>query len=66
MADATGFQMPVGAYETLAGLVLTRLGRIPDVGEEVTVDGWQLTVLRRDRNRIAELRLARPVAEEGA
>jgi CBS domain containing-hemolysin-like protein len=66
VADATGFQMPVGAYETLAGLVLTRLGRIPDVGEEVTVDGWQLTVLRRDRNRIAELRLARPVAEEGA
>ena len=66
VADAIGFQMPPGAYETLAGLVLTRLGRIPDVGEEVTVDGWQLTVLRRDRNRIAELRLARPVAEEGA
>jgi CBS domain containing-hemolysin-like protein len=66
VADATGFQMPPGAYETLAGLVLTRLGRIPDVGEEVTVDGWQLTVLRRDRNRIAELRLARPVPEEDA
>src|ERR687894_859528 len=64
VADATGFQMPSGAYETLAGLVLTRLGRIPDVGEEVTVDGWQLTVLRRDRNRIAELRLARPGADE--
>jgi CBS domain containing-hemolysin-like protein len=65
VADATGFQMPPGAYETLAGLVLTRLGRIPDVGEEVSVDGWRLTVLRRDRNRIAELRLARPVAGEG-
>ena len=60
VADATGFQMPGGAYETLAGLVLTRLGRIPDVGEEVTVDGWRLTVMRRDRNRVAELRLARP------
>jgi magnesium and cobalt exporter, CNNM family len=64
VADATGFQMPPGVYETLAGLVLTRLGRIPDVGEEVTVDAWQLTVMRRDRNRIAELRLARPGAEE--
>jgi CBS domain containing-hemolysin-like protein len=63
VADATGFTMPPGAYETLAGLVLTRLGRIPDVGEEVTVDGWRLTVVRRDRNRIAELRLARPDAE---
>lgn len=65
VADATGFPMPSGAYETLAGLVLTRLGRIPDVGEEVTVDGWRLTVVRRDRNRVAELRLARPGAEEG-
>jgi CBS domain containing-hemolysin-like protein len=64
VADATGFQMPSGEYETLAGLVLTRLGRIPEVGEEVTVDGWQLTVVRRDRNRVAELRLARPGAEE--
>ncbi|OLT01077.1 hypothetical protein BJF90_33480 [Pseudonocardia sp. CNS-004] len=60
VADATGFQMPPGAYETLAGLVLTRLGRIPDVGEQVTVDGWRLTVERRDRNRIAELQLTRP------
>jgi CBS domain containing-hemolysin-like protein len=64
VADATGFQMPSGAYETLAGLVLTRLGRIPDVGEDVTVDGWRLTVMRKDRNRIAELRLARPGSEE--
>ena len=64
VADATGFKMPSGEYETLAGLVLARLGRIPDVGEEVAVDGWRLTVMRRDRNRIAELRLARPGAED--
>jgi CBS domain containing-hemolysin-like protein len=64
VADATGFQMPPGVYETLAGLVLTRLGRIPDVGEELAVDGWRLTVVRRDRNRIAELRLSRPGSEE--
>ncbi|WP_232664402.1 hemolysin family protein [Pseudonocardia sp. TRM90224] len=57
--DATGFEMPEGEYETLAGLVLARLGRIPDVGDDLTVDGWRLTVMRRDRNRIAELRIAR-------
>jgi CBS domain containing-hemolysin-like protein len=60
VADATGFRMPPGAYETLAGLVLAVLGRIPDVGESVDVDGWRLTVMRRDRRRLAELRLARP------
>jgi CBS domain containing-hemolysin-like protein len=64
VVEATGFAMPHGEYETLAGLVLARLGRIPDVGEEVTVDGWRLTVMRRDRNRIAELRLARPGSDE--
>ena len=35
VADATGFPMPEGDYETLAGLVLARLGRIPDVGDDV-------------------------------
>ena len=58
VAEATGFRMPPGAYETLAGLVLAQLGRIPDVGDEVVVDGWRVTVMRRDRRRVAELRLA--------
>jgi CBS domain containing-hemolysin-like protein len=69
VADATGFQIPPGEYETLAGFVLARLGHIPDVGEEVAVDGWRLTVMRRERNRVAELRLARtgtPEREEAA
>jgi CBS domain containing-hemolysin-like protein len=58
VADATGFEVPPGEYETLAGFVLARLGHIPDVGEELAVDGWQVTVMSRERNRIAELRLA--------
>ena len=59
VSDAAGFPVPPGDYETLAGLVLARLGRIPDVGDDLVVDGWRLTVVRRDRNRVAELRLAR-------
>ena len=62
VAEATVFEMPDGAYETLAGLILARLGRIPDVGTDLVVDGWRLTVMRRDRNRVAEVRLARPDA----
>ncbi|TWP52178.1 HlyC/CorC family transporter [Lentzea tibetensis] len=57
--EATGFDMPSGDYETLAGLVLARLGRIPDVGDEIRVDGWRVTVMRMDRHRVAELRVAR-------
>ncbi len=59
VAEATGFRMPDGEYETLAGLVLARLGEIPRVGDEVRVDGWRITVMRMDRHRIAELRLSR-------
>jgi CBS domain containing-hemolysin-like protein len=64
LADATGFRMPDGDYETLAGLVLTRLGRIPEVNDEVRIDGWRITVMRMDRHRVAELRVAKiPDAE---
>ncbi|MQA16593.1 MAG: DUF21 domain-containing protein [Pseudonocardiaceae bacterium] len=65
VAEATGFTMPEGDYETVAGLVLDQLGRIPDVGDEVAVDGWRLTVMRMDRNRVADLRLAAVAAGDG-
>ncbi|MBC8090895.1 MAG: HlyC/CorC family transporter [Pseudonocardia sp.] len=57
VAEATDFEMPDGPYETLAGLILARLGRLPDVGDDLVVDGRRFTVTRRDRNRVAELRL---------
>jgi CBS domain containing-hemolysin-like protein len=59
LAEATGFRMPEGDYETLAGLVLTRLGRIPEVNDEVRIEGWRITVMRMDRHRVAELRVAK-------
>lgn len=55
LAEATGFGMPEGDYETVAGLVLAQLGEIPHPGDSVDVDGWRLTVQRMDRHRIAEL-----------
>ncbi|WP_145740070.1 hemolysin family protein [Saccharopolyspora dendranthemae] len=57
LSEATGFTMPEGDYETVAGLMLWRLGRIPSVDDRLDVDGWRLTVMRMDKHRIAELRL---------
>lgn len=38
IADQTGIQLPENdAYETVSGLVLHRLGRIPQPGDQVTV-----------------------------
>ncbi|WP_218013687.1 hemolysin family protein [Georgenia sp. 311] len=45
-----------GPYETLGGLVMTRLGRIPEVGDEVVLPGVVLRVEQMDGRRIERLR----------
>jgi CBS domain containing-hemolysin-like protein len=50
--EALGLSAPPGHYDTLAGLVLERLGRIPDVGDEAVVDGFRLRVARMAGRRI--------------
>ena len=45
---------------TMAGLVFNRLGRRPELGDSVTVDGVALVVERVDGNRITRLRVSRP------
>jgi putative hemolysin len=59
-AEATGLQLPDGPYETVAGYVLAELGRLPEVGDEIVVDGRTLTVLELDGRRIARLRVSGP------
>jgi CBS domain containing-hemolysin-like protein len=43
--------------ETLGGLVMKLLGRIPEVGDEATIDGRILRVEERDGLRVAAVRL---------
>nr|WP_037367013.1 hemolysin family protein [Amycolatopsis orientalis] len=61
--EITGFRMPEGDYETIAGLILERLGAIPAEGDEVEVDGWRLAVTSMDRHRVAEVQV-RPAERE--
>jgi CBS domain containing-hemolysin-like protein len=62
--DQTGFEVPEGEYETIAGLVLDRLGRIPEPGDSVAVEGWLIEVVAMDRHRVAEVRLRVPQESE--
>ncbi|MFM9107771.1 MAG: hemolysin family protein [Chloroflexota bacterium] len=48
-----------GEFETLAGFLLARLGRIPDPGDHVDWDGWRFTVAERQGNRVARVTAAR-------
>jgi putative hemolysin len=53
-----GLDLPEApGYVTVAGLVLDRLGRIPEVGQSVLVPPYRLTVLALEGRRIATLRI---------
>jgi putative hemolysin len=54
-AGATGLQLAEGPYETVAGYVLAVLGRLPVVGDTVTVEERTLTVVELDGRRIARI-----------
>ena len=69
VAEGTEFRAPEGDYETIGGLVLEKLGHIPEEGESVELtafdpDGmiedpirWRATVVTMDGRRIDTLRL---------
>jgi putative hemolysin len=59
-AEVTGLKLPDGPYETVAGYVLAELGRLPEVGDEIEVDGRTITVLELDGRRISRLRVGPP------
>jgi putative hemolysin len=61
LAERTGIVLPEGPYETLAGFVQARLGRVPSAGDAVDAHGHRFTVVEMDGRRVARVRIA-PVA----
>jgi len=53
--DVLGLDLAAGAYGTLGGLVLDRIGRTPEPDDEITVDGYRFTVTAVDDNRIERI-----------
>ena len=63
--DRIGAPVPDGpAFETTGGYVMAALGRVPEVGDGVDLDGWSLTVVHMDGRRVDRLRLERVAAPE--
>ncbi|MFD3373747.1 hemolysin family protein [Streptomyces sp. NPDC058697] len=56
-----GLRAPEGPYETVAGLVATRLARIPAKGDVLDLDGWRLDVLDVEHHRADRVRITEPV-----
>jgi CBS domain containing-hemolysin-like protein len=59
LAEACGMEIPETDAETAGGLILDLLGRLAKTGDTVTVDGFQLIVVRADPTRIRTLRVER-------
>ena len=65
MTDRLAVSIEEGDFETVGGYVLTRVGRVPAVGERFMFDGLEIEILEAERRRIHKVRIRRmpPVAE---
>ncbi len=52
------------SYETVAGLVLHRIAELPQVGQCISVEDWQIEVVDMDGRRIDKLLVQKRIVEE--
>jgi magnesium and cobalt transporter len=57
---ALGTHFPDEAADTVGGLVIAQLGRLPKRGESVTIDGVRFQILRADSRRVYTLLADKP------
>ena len=58
-AEQAGVELADGPYETVAGYVVSRLGRVAEVGDTVDVDGLDLVVTAVRGRRLTRLEVVR-------
>jgi magnesium and cobalt transporter len=52
-----GTELAGDGFDTVAGLVMNRLGHLPRRGETLSIDGLEFRVMRADRRRIDTVRV---------
>ena len=57
--ERLGVEIEGEGFETVGGYVLTRVGRVPAVGETFEIDGLLVEVLEAERRRIHKVRVRR-------
>lgn len=53
LAEVLDLRLPDGDWDTVGGLVLDRAGHVPEPGEKVELDGWELAALEVEGRRIS-------------
>ncbi len=64
--EALDWELPKGDFETVAGLVLATVHRLPLVGEVLHVGPYTITVLEADERRVLTVRITPPARGEAA
>ena len=59
MVEHLGVTVERDGFETVGGYLLTRLGRVPTVGETVEIDDLVVEVLEAERRRVRKVRVHR-------
>jgi len=59
-----GVKLPSGDYETIGGLVMERLGRLPRRGDVIEDQGWRLRVRSTEGRRVGEVEITAVDDEE--
>ena len=64
LAERMGMSVERDGFETVGGYLLSRLGRVPAVGETVDVDDLVVEVLEAERRRVRRVRVSRRAVAE--
>jgi CBS domain containing-hemolysin-like protein len=64
--ERVGVDIEGDGFETVGGYVLTRVGRVPTIGETFEVDGLIVEVLEAERRRIHKVRVRKAAPEPSA
>ena len=64
--EAAGISIPRGTWDTIAGYVVHRLGRLATVGDVIELEDASLKVTAMDRRRIAEILVTKRPAGDPA
>lgn len=57
LADEYGIELPEGDYETIAGLILDKLERLPHQGQFISVPPYRLQVLQTTDKKIIKVKI---------
>jgi CBS domain containing-hemolysin-like protein len=53
--EQLGMALPEGEYVTLGGYLFDAFGHIPEEGEKIPFEGWELRVAEMDKRRVAKV-----------